>query len=321
MRKLLAYTAFVAHIFAAPAFAEERLFDGAEPLPIEIQADFAAMTSSVADKKRDNPATLKVGGETIAVDLRERGNLRRFICRGLPPFKIVLPKGKEKKGPLFRGLDRDLKFVTHCTLETEPEEQARTLREYVQYKLLAAAGISTFRVRLADTTYKNPAGEVISRGTGFFIEHVKDLMQREGITQQMSPPPLELLEARVLLANSFLRNVDFWVPTNPKENAHNVEPVFNSAGKPLILIPYDFDLTGVALRNYGVPNNSHYGFTAFMRTTDAKRAAGQEVMRQFVGREDALLGTIGDSPLSDEDKKQMRDWTRKFLKQLKQDLE
>jgi hypothetical protein len=146
-----------------------------------------------------------------------------------------------------------MKLVTHCQSGNEDN----LLKEYLIYKLYNVITDSSFRVRLLKLNYINTYKKSKPiQSYGFFIEPVSILADRIkcvpvealNLTQNNILP--EYID-RVAIFNYMIGNTDWSVP-----NQHNVKvfTVPGSANPSLgLVIPYDFDYSGLVDANYAVP--------------------------------------------------------------------
>lgn len=284
------------------------------PLHVEMRADFETL-------KNGNQAvgSLSHGKENLKVTFVPRGQYRRDLCSGFPPFKVV--RAKEDETSLFKGAERDVKFVTHCA-HGSAKEQKFVLAEYTQYKILEASGLPGLRARLAHVTYKDEKGKVVGKGTGFFIEGLKDYARRMGYTGNSKPAlSLNEMEARFELSQGLLRNTDY--SADFRENVdshkgHNVRLVLNKEKQPLAYVPYDFDLTSLT----GKEDRAEVeGKEAAYNKRTKKRLlefSGMEKhFQQLVSRKPAMLQAIEQAPIAPAEKQRLRTSIGGFLDELK----
>jgi hypothetical protein len=184
------------------------------------------------------------------IRLKSRGEFRNGYCT-FPPIVVNFKKGGFKKEDL-KDIQK-MKLVTHCISGNEEN----LLKEYLIYKLFNVLTDSSFRVRLLKITYINTykkSKPIISYG--FFIEPVSILSERINcvpvealnLTQQNIQP--EYMD-RTAIFNYMIGNTDWSVP-----NLHNVK-VFTIPGSATpslgLVIPYDFDYSGMVNASYAVP--------------------------------------------------------------------
>ncbi len=184
------------------------------------------------------------------IRLKSRGEFRNGYC-SFPPVVVNFKKSEFLKEDL-KDIEK-MKLVTHCMSGNEDN----LLKEYLMYKLYNVLTDSSFRVRLLKISYINTykkSKPIISYG--FFIEPVSILAERIkcvpvealNLTQNNIQP--EYID-RAAIFNYMIGNTDWSVP-----NQHNVKvfTVPGSANPSLgLVIPYDFDYSGMVNANYAVP--------------------------------------------------------------------
>lgn len=222
------------------------LFQSDEILELEMKMPFAKVRDGQKGERFAGVVSTR-GNEltsTIGVEFSARGNSRRTICRDFPPFKINLPK-KGTKGTLFANADDDLKFVPQCDLRPDNSDtDDMTLREYTLYKMLAASGLPSLKVRLAHVIYMDDeTGTEVTRGLGFFIESVKDFgIRTKGERASRGGRSQQQLKGVVAVSQALLKNSDWWINENP-DMSQNVKTIFDEAGTVVEYVSYDFDLS------------------------------------------------------------------------------
>jgi hypothetical protein len=187
------------------------------------------------------------------IKVRARGNIRRTAICDFPPlmlnFKMKDPSEKE-----FAGINK-LKIVPYCRIGYEQY----VLKEYLVYKLYNVLTDFSLRVRLFKITYLSSVKEKKPLTQyGFALEPISIFEKRTGtkelnysITQRNIRP--EVL-ARAAIFNFMISNTDWSVPIK-----HNVI-LFTDAKKTNandnLIVPYDFDYSGIVGTDYAVPFES-----------------------------------------------------------------
>jgi hypothetical protein len=185
------------------------------------------------------------------IKLRARGNIRRTAICDFPPLMLNF-KLKDSEGTEFSGINK-LKIVPYCKLGYEQY----VLKEYLVYKLYNVLTDLSMRVRLFKITYINSVKQKkpITQ-YGFAIEPVEHLEDRtntkeieySGLTQRHIRQ--DMLD-RAAIFNYMIGNTDWAVPIK-----HNVIILRNSQFTPVnenLIVPYDFDYSGLVATDYAVP--------------------------------------------------------------------
>lgn len=235
---------------AAPLFASH------EPLAVTLRTDISRIRDERSDEE-DVEGTLSYRGPdgaevTLAVKVRARGIFRREKRNcNFPPLRIDIP-GKEAQGTLFDGQDK-LKLVTPCQ-DGRDQYQQYVLQEYLVYRVYQLLTPVGFRVRLLTITYEDPDGGYETRTrTAFFIEEDEAMASRNrGLVQefeQFHPAAMEAeQDALVALFQYMIGNTDF-----STAYFHNAV-LIRTADNRFLIVPYDFDWSGVVDARYAVPD-------------------------------------------------------------------
>jgi hypothetical protein len=308
------FSYFLIFLLGSPALAGS-LFTSEEPLALEIKTDFKSLISLPPDQEKIFPATINVAGQEFSAEIQPRGKMRRESCSSLPPLKLILPKGK-RIAP-FEEMDRDLKIVTNCFTGPVGETAKIFLyRELIQYKLLNAAGFSSFLAREAEITYRDSSGEIISQSPAFFIENIKDFSRRKGLGKNSIAPSTLDLEAELLVGQNFIENYDFFVPSREIPDGHNVKTVLNAKKQTEAMIPYDFDLSYIS-RGGLLPDTEN--IVADFHTLGPLHAKKQ-VLKQLVrlaAKKSELTAEVEKSLLPQEEKAFLRKWISDYAAAVK----
>jgi hypothetical protein len=299
-----------------------RLFDSAAPLKLAMMGPFQKMAKDnpghEVNKELHYPGTISSAKENIQVNYRARGHYRRYDCDEAPPFLVEV---KGKKSQLFRDVSKELKFATHC--RTGADLQEAVFAEYTVYKILEASGLPGFRVRLAETKYKDSDTGAETSGTGFFIESIKDYAKRMGYGPQSEPEvSLDQMKARFKLTQAFLRNADAEIDfnANPKTD-HNVKRVVNAKGETLDAVSYDFDLSSLVGKSDRLGANWDQDGYNKRAIKDLKKLPGMQAeFKSLLEHREAILKAIDDGPMSEEHKGLMKPSVEGFLDELAKNI-
>jgi hypothetical protein len=234
------------------------LFQSAAPLEFTLTGNFNEINKDHNPQSTKRyPGVLTVAGsdgapKSISVQLSARGHFRRMARNcSLVPLRVEFPKTGETAGTPFDG-QTTLKLGTGC--ESSKEFEQYTLREYLAYPLYNMLTPLSFRARLARATY---AQETSTKKTNaryaIFIEHENDVARRnEGRIVELPRIVFNDLEpqtlTRTMLYEYMIGNTDvsIWA-------LHNVRLVQNPA-RTLLVVPYDFDLSGLVHAPYAIPD-------------------------------------------------------------------
>lgn len=186
--------------------------------------------------------------------VKSRGKFRRRTC-DFPPLKLNF----SKKELINRGLHPDfdkLKLVTHC-MGSKAEAKDDVLREYLTYQIYNKLTDNSFRTKIVKIKYvdlHNSSKPMVRYG--FLIEDKDEMAMRlngeicdcHGLkTEMISQTPHNLTAMfQYMIGNedwnsSMLRNV-------------KAVQLFTGGTRNNIIVPYDFDFSGVVNAAYGIPN-------------------------------------------------------------------
>ena len=302
--------------------AEARpLFAATTPLELTLTANFNAINK---DRKPESttryPAVLTVAAtdgkpREIAVKLSARGHFRRMARNcSLVPLRVEFPKAGMAGTP-FQG-QTTLKLGTGC--EDSKDYEQITLREYLQYPMFNLVTPLSFRARLARVTYID---EKSNKKTGpryaLFIEHENDVARRaEGRVVELQRVMFKDLTDQsldhMMLFEYMIGNTDvsIWM-------LHNVRLV-QKPNRTLLVVPYDFDLSGMVHAPYAIPDRNlrlrsvvDRLYRGPCRTTEELDAAAAP----FNAKRAEILALIeGMKDLQPETRREMKEYLEGFFK-------
>ncbi|NJD18458.1 MAG: hypothetical protein FIA95_04145 [Gemmatimonadetes bacterium] len=228
------------------------LFSSHEPLELTLVTDLGSLRSDRSET--DRPALLVLaGGDTLPVEVRPRGDLRRnpAVCY-FPPLRLdVASAGAD--GTPFEGQDK-LKLVVPCHLTRESFE-GYVLREYLLYRAYELVTELSFRVRLARITFQDGAGrdEPVTRWS-FLIEDVSALAARVG-GEVIELPEGKVLRPEALHAGdaTTMALFQYMIGNTDWQDAQGHNVVHLAVAGRLVPIPYDFDFAGAVEAPYANP--------------------------------------------------------------------
>jgi hypothetical protein len=187
------------------------------------------------------------------IRLKSRGEFRNGYC-DLPPIRLNFSKADFQKNDLKKI--GKLKMVTHCKYGNEDY----LLKEYLIYKLYNVLTDYSFRVRLVRIEYINTYKKSKPIKTyAFFIEPVEMLGER---TKSVPVDALNLNQTQMIpemmdrMAIFFymIGNTDWSVP-----NQHNCKilSTMDFSNPNLgVIVPYDFDYSGLVDADYAIPHEN-----------------------------------------------------------------
>lgn len=162
------------------------LFQSTEPLEIEIKSTFPLPGNDRGSKNPLIEGEIRYedaeGKHSLPVSLQARGKSRLFGC-AFRPINIVWKKDVSRRGTIFDVPGKDMKLVNHCfydsgTIDEHEDLNQFVYREYSLYKLIEAAQLPVYGVRLVKIQYRDSSGRKTVEGMGYFIEPPKSLERR-----------------------------------------------------------------------------------------------------------------------------------------------
>jgi len=247
------------------------------------------------------------------IKLRARGEIRRAIC-DLPPMNLNF-KLKDTVGGEFIGINK-LKLVPYCKIGYEDY----ILREYLIYKLYNLLTNNSLKVRLLRINFINTAKKSKPiRQYGFAIEPIK-LFEKRTHSIEVKSVNLSQLDVkpeamdRFAIFSYMIGNTDWAVP-----NHHNAlvfaQPQSDNPSLGLV-VPYDFDYSGLVNTDYAVPNENlpikSVRERLYMGMCRSE-AVFNENVKEFAEKKDEFYKLINDFPyLSTRSKKDMINYLNSF---------
>ncbi len=196
------------------------------------------------------------GGQPVEWDIqvRTRGNQRKKVCF-YPPLKIYFPK-KELKARGFARKFNDYKLVLIC--RSPDRYQDYVLREYLVYKLYNQLTDQSFRVQLAHITIEDSKGmRKPLESYGYILENEDELAARHGgeiLEPRLLSPSIVDQDAYELMTlfQFMIGNADWYAYLN-----HNLKVLRVAGNDRPVLVPYDFDYSGLVATDYATPNGNY----------------------------------------------------------------
>jgi hypothetical protein len=295
------------------------LFDTDDLFEISLKFDITQYKRAKSNEEYLDAVLTYYTGEKDSVSknikVRARGNIRRTAICDFPPLLLNFQM-KDSTSTEFSGLNK-LKLVSYCRIGYEDY----VLREFLVYKLFNVLTDFSFRVRLFKITYINTAKEKKPLTQyGFAIEPVSLLEKRTatkevtfpGITQRSIKP--DMLD-RTAIFNYMIGNTDWSVPIHHNALTFakiNPDPDYN-----YLLLPYDFDYSGLVNTDYAVPFETLPIETVRERLYMVVCRSNTEftsAIKEFEEKKDEFYKVINDFPyLSARSKKDMTNYLEGFF--------
>jgi hypothetical protein len=189
---------------------------------------------------------------SIPLKVSVRGNFRKdSINCDFPPLRLNFAN-TSVINTIFDGQDK-IKLVTHCRTERSRYEQ-NVLKEYLAYKLYNLFTEESFLVRLVQMTYADVSGRLDTiKKVGFLIEPISQLVIRNGfdelVVNKIQQSETNRYKTTVLAIFQYMiGNTDWSV-----WNHHNIELLTEESSEVPVVVPFDFDWSGLVNAPYAIP--------------------------------------------------------------------
>ncbi len=252
--------------------------------------------------------------ERYVVRIDVRGKFRRRFCQ-MPPLLITFPKKELQSAGMNRH--NDLKLVPHC-MDNE-QGDACILREYLAYKLYQILTPHSFRVQLLQVKYRNSRDNTSLTRYALLLEDEDDLKERLGgkfcnacyglDSEQFQPEHARLHD----LFQYMIGNTDWSVPMH-----RNLKILTFQLDSNYLIVPYDFDFSGLVQAPYAIPDQ-----TLGIHTVRERIYLGfpyppedlEPTIKLFEERKPALLRVVRNFKLLDvEERQNMIQYIESFYK-------
>ncbi len=240
-------------------------YTGEPPMPLFQSDETLFLTLSMDIKKvcRDreeeesHPAEISYtdqeGNEiTLPIKVRVRGHFRKDpVNCDFPPLRLNF-SSTTVINTIFAGQDK-IKLVTHCRTRKDLYEQ-NLLKEYLSYKLYNLFTEQSFRVRLVHLTYADTRGKIDTlEKMAFLIEPNQHMARRNGCeilkVERVQQEQTNRQKTTVMTVFQYMiGNTDWSVWA-----LHNVVLLKEDPMPLPIVVPYDFDWSGIINAPYAVP--------------------------------------------------------------------
>ncbi len=239
------------------------------------------LTTIISNKKTNQyfPGNLiTADGKTYKIELRPRGKYRRKVAE-IPPLKIKF----KKKELNTEGLDtlNEIKLVLPCYDNALGDELI--VKEYIIYRMFEKLTGASIRARLIRLTIRDTHVEKSKKTMmAILVEHDEELVARlNGKTvEEYGIPADSLMTHQAALVSMFeymIGNTDWEVAM--MRNVRLIRSMDNSSK--VLVIPYDFDFSGLVSAPYSSPASEtglktvrdRFLISNGIKTDDLKKAA------------------------------------------------
>ncbi|TNE50078.1 MAG: hypothetical protein EP344_17565 [Bacteroidetes bacterium] len=238
------------------------------------------LTSLLEDRQNQDytTGTLQLkNGTSISVKVKPKGKFRRARAF-VPPLKIKVSKD------WLRGAGLDTLNETKLVLPYFDTRQGDQLiiKEYLIYRMFERLSHASTRARLVQVTLRdNHAGHIDRKMYGMLLEDNEEIAARlHGVEIDRFGLPMDSMVASqaalVALFEYMIGNTDW--DLSMQRNVRLIKP--NAGGK-ILLVPYDFDFSGLVRAPYASPSSEsgldnvldRFLMTNGLHQADLRRAA------------------------------------------------
>lgn len=219
-----------------------------EAVKMTLETD---LTTILENRKKDiyYPATLTTdNGKTYRVEVKVRGKYRRKISE-IPPLKIKF----KKKELVAQGFDtlNEIKLVLPAYDNAMGDELV--IKEYIAYRMFEHLTSASVRARLVRLTIRDLHVEQARKVYAIMVEDEEETTARmKGtLVEQYGVAPDSLIMNQAALVAVFeymIGNTDWEIAM-----MRNVRLIQSPESKKILVVPYDFDFSGLVGAPYASP--------------------------------------------------------------------
>ncbi|MGW8317534.1 MAG: hypothetical protein ACWGNV_18195 [Bacteroidales bacterium] len=234
----------------------EGLFSREEPLDLTLKLDLKQLQRSRRDEKyQDAEMTCHVNESfdlTHPVRIKTRGNYRRDNCT-YPPFWINIRHSGIEADSLHDVVR--MKMVVRC--RSSKQYESYILREYLVYKIFNLITPLSYRVRLVRLTYIDTGRKNEETEDWAFLIEPDELMEKRLQGKMIKSDHLSMRTVNPHVMDD-VAMFQYMIGTSDYSVAgrHNLRIIaVKDPDQPqgFIVVPYDFDYTGLVNAHYAVP--------------------------------------------------------------------
>jgi hypothetical protein len=296
------------------------LFQSDETLYLTLSMDMKTVFSNRKEEEK-HPAVISYTDHagtkiTIPMMVNLRGNFRKDPNNcDFPPLRFDFSK-TTVKNTIFEGQDK-VKLVTHCRSRLQLYEQ-NVLKEYLAYKLYNLLTEESYLVRLVHMTYADDKGELDTIDKiAFLLEPTGQMAARNGceklkVSNIHQTKTNQYKTTVMALFQYLIGNTDWSVWAQ-----HNIVLLKEDTSVVPIVVPYDFDWSGLVNAPYAVPAEFlpiETVRTRLYRGFCVSNTVLQPALDEFRQRKDEIYQTCNNIPfLSDKELKKILKYIDDFF--------
>ncbi len=255
---------------------------------------------------------------TQSIHIKCRGKMRLSVCT-FPPLKLDFDKDSLRQMGLFATAD-NLKLVTHCA--SSKLNDAQVLKELLVYKLYNIITEKSFRVQLLRMKYVDLDGNLYADELAFLMEPTEAVAYRiecrESAKNVLALTEFDAVSYnQMVLFEYMIGNVDWSIPAR-----HNVELLKSLQNGFRVVVPYDFDYSGVVSASYAVNDervNQKYLGERVVLSGFTDEAAFQDAVAHFLAKEATIFDTCANfTHLEEKERTQVIKYLKPFYDLMKE---
>ncbi len=241
-----------------PSVLEYFIAQSGEVLEMKLVTDLKRLDKERAEEPY-LPALLSVhlndlGVVKMEVKIKARGKTRKELC-DLPPVKLNFPKDMINLMGMDMRYDKVKVVLTCRSRKNYPAYLFREHLAYLIYNHIAperSLRVQLVRFQLVDLDHPRQSETLY----GFLVEDEDEMADRldASITNSIprTPNPVDPRHYfRFALFQYMIGNTDWSL-----SNSHNVQILQPKGEEQIVLVPYDFDYSGIVNADYAVPHRS-----------------------------------------------------------------
>lgn len=301
---LLLYT-HAAAVDISPLFAADDVLD------VRLSGPLAALSADT-EERIELPFKLEAHGVTHDLEVRIRGHSRLRVC-DFAPLRLNFAT-EETAETVFAGQDK-LKLVRPC--RDGGAAELDVLEEYLAYRIWNVIDNAGYRVRLLRIAFSDTSSQKakdIPVRYGFVIESSESVAMRLAAKPVMETAVFsnkyDPAQAAVVYVFQYLiANTDWSLVTADHDAycCHNLD-LYERDAK-LIMVPFDFDLSGLVNARYAYPDPS-LPIDRVTRRIYRGVCIDTEILRRAVrkvaAKRDAIIGLVDEIPVLTPKQRQKR---------------
>lgn len=273
------------------------LMEYKEVIPVTLQGNITNLLEDKLNQKERHGSfsfSDSLGKKiTLPVRFKTRGKTRLIRCE-IPPVMIYFDKPALKEQRI-KDYPK-LKVVVPCASDSVSVDLLH--RELLIYKLYALVSDYHFRVQAAELVCLDSTGQDTTHILpAFFIESDKEFRKRTD-TEELSEyniqwSDLDPEQAQITaLFQYMISNTDWKI-----DFKHNLKYFRDDENAPLIIVPYDFDFSGLVNAYYCKPNPDYYQKNVRQRIYLGKKNKFlMKTIQKFKDKETDILKTVDEYP-------------------------